>query len=223
MWPVIINLGGIKITWFGLAMGLTFLVISFVLWRRMREDYKEEDILTFSIFATLAALIASLGWRWWSIGGFLITIWVAVYLWCKKKGWDYWEWLDLLLPLSLIVGIIGSVSWGPQLLLPAGILLVGYLLLVLFRSTYRSLRWYKSGRMGFVGLVGMIWWNIVWILIAKWQPSNVYLGGLKLEQWIGIWTILGCSVALYLRAGRKVTQDWKNFTKIWQPQKQKNP
>jgi hypothetical protein len=217
MWPVIINLGGVSITWFGLVMGLSFVIFSFILWRKMRVDYKEEDILTFTIFLALVGILASIGWKWWSVGGVLITIWSAVYLWSKKKEWDFWEWLDLLLPLSLLIGAIASAAYGVKYLWATGILLTGYFILALLRKSYRKIGWYKSGKMGFVGMAGIIWWNVAWILVANWQPSNVYFGGLKLEQWIGIWSIVAAAVCIYLRGGRKVTQDWKYFTKLWQP------
>jgi hypothetical protein len=222
MWPVLANLWGLQITWFGLLMSLAFVVVSFSLWRKMREDYPEEEILTFTIFLSLLLVLSSWGWHWWSVGGVLFITWIGVFLWSKKQEWDFWEWIDLLLPISMLIGVVATISWGPNFLLATILLLTGFVMLGVIKRFYRRLRWYKSGRLGFVGLVGIIWWNVVWILIAKWQPSDVYWGGLKLEQWIGIWSIIAACTALYLRAGRRVSQDWRSFLKIWQVKKVKN-
>lgn len=215
-------MGGVKLTWFGIGLAVAFVMASFVIWRRMRADYAEEDILTFTVFLAVVTLLASLGWKWWSIGGVLVTVWVSVFLWMRKQSWDFWEWLDTLLPVSLAVGFIAVLAWGRDYWVAAVLLGLGWAAIMGIKKIYRSFAWYTSGRMGFVGIVGIMWWAIVWMLIAKWQPSNVYWGGLKLEQWMGMWIIVASLVAIYLRGGRKVTHDWKKFLHLWQKKRPAN-
>lgn len=221
MWPVLLNLGGVKITAFGVVLGLAFIVFSFYIWRSLREDYPEEEILTGSILLVLTGLVASLGWKWWTIGGELVGILAVVWLFTRRKKWDPWEWMDIILSGGLWLGAVAAVAWGKSGLDVALILGIAGVVLLIVKRTYRSFGWYKSGRRGFVGLVALIAWMIAWILIAKWQTSNVYWGGLSLERWLATWVVIGSVVAIYLRSGRRTTEDIKKFTKVW-PSKQKN-
>lgn len=221
MWPVLANLNGVKITIFGLGLALAFLIASFVAWRQMRSEYAEEDILSLAIVLAVLGLIAGIGWRILSIGGLLVIPGLGLFLWCRQKEWNIWEWLDTLGPVSLLVGAIGAIAWGLVYSVASGVLLLGVVVMVFLRKNYRKLHWYKNGKVGFVGLVSIMWWLVAWITIANWHVSRVYWGGLSLEAWISVWALIAACLTLYIRGGRRISQDWRQLTKIWQAKRNK--
>lgn len=219
MWPAL-ALGGFDISFFGIGLAVGLFLFSFFIWKQGRTDYPEDEILSLTIVLVILGLIGFSLWRWTSVGGLLLLLLLGLNLWARKNKWDFWEWLDMLGPLSLKWGILACLSWGLDMIVAAGALFIGVVLVALVKRFYRRFAWYKSGKVGFVGITSVIGWLVAWILIANWQTSNVYWGGLRLEQWIAIWAIIALATVLYLRGGRKTSQDLKIFSKLW-PQKAK--
>lgn len=187
----------------------------------MRMDYADDEILTLTIVLAILALVASFSWKWLSLGGVLLLPYLGIWVWSKKMASNFWEWLDAVGPVGLIVGIIASLAWGPSSAVAALVLLVGLGINLYFAHNYRKFHWYKNGKTGFVGMTSIIWWMGTWLGIANWHVSRVYWAGLSLESWVAVWVIVGSIITLYVRGGRRVTQDWRNFLKIWQAKKAK--
>lgn len=214
MWPGFEFLG-LKVSVFGIGMAVSFVMLNFWIWREARREYPEEEVITMTIILTILGLVGFAMWRWTSIGGVLALEILGLKLWAQRHKWDFWEWLDLIGRLSLRWGILVSLAWGPDTWPGSLSLLVGAILVETIRRYYRRFSWYKSGKLGFVGLSSILVWLVSWMLIAKWQTSNVYLGGLRLEIWIAIWAIVGSLIAIYLRGGRKTSHDLRIFSKLW--------
>lgn len=202
-------------------MAVAFLLASFLAWRRMRLDYAEGDILSLVIVLALLSLVGFFAWHILSIAGVLVIPGLGLILWCKKLGWNVWEWLDTLVPISLVVAVIASLTWGPNYQIAAVVLLVGVVISWFLQKNYRKLHWYKNGKVGFVGLTSLMWWFGSWAAIANWHVSHVYWGGLSLEAWVSIWATIAAAITLYVRGGRRITQDWRQISKIWQTKKSK--
>ncbi|KKT77145.1 MAG: hypothetical protein UW73_C0027G0017 [Microgenomates group bacterium GW2011_GWB1_44_8] len=174
----------------GIAILLAFGATNFWVWKNKRADYEEEGILGLWLWLVTVTWIASWGFRWWSLGGVLLAVACALVFWCRKKKWDVWEWADVTTRSSLVFAgsialakgswIVGLGLWG------------GAVVLWVIAKTYRKWRWYKSGKMGLVALIGGIWWMGVWMLLAQRQLIQVYLAGLS---------IIAICVVIYLRSG----------------------
>ena len=200
---------------------VAFLLASFWIWKNLRGEYSDAVIFSTTLLLALVVGLTVLGWRWWSVGGTLVWSLLTLSWWCRIRHLDFWELADAILPASTLAGSLIALGTHLDLWPAILLLLVSTVLLVLIKKYYRRLAWYKSGKLGIVAIAGIALWNVVWLLIAKWHPLNLYWGGLSVEQWIAIWAIIACTVTVYLRGGRRVTQDWRSITKLWQPKLKK--
>ena len=196
-----VSVGGWEVTWMGVALGLGWVGLVFSVWRKMREDYDEEDILTLLIWLTVAAWVGSrLVWTRWSglsLAGMMGLTFGLLGWWCWWKKWDGWEWLDTVGVASLGLGAVGAASYGPGTVWLAVILAVGWGVGKGLVWGYRRFAWYKSGKVGMAGVVSLGWW-------AGAQVENAYLLA---------WIVIACAVVVYLRGGRKASED---LAHIWQ-------
>lgn len=196
---------------------------SFSVWRQMRGEHEEERIFGLTLVVTASALVAAIllgaaayrqwmAWEWGGVAGGGIGIW----WWCRKMKWDFWEWGDTIAPLSLLVAAGLAAVDGGKMWWVAGWWGCGFLAVPFFRSVYRRIGWYPSGRMGFVGLVSVWWWSIGELAVASKEEFGIYWGGLEISQWVALWFGIFLVVAIYLRGGRRVTEDVRN---LWPIQK----
>lgn len=182
---------------YGILYGIAFFVVGFWVWKKMRVDYEEEDILTLCLVLVGAAWGLSWGMQWWGLGGILAGVVLALVLWCRYKKWNGWEWSDVIARASLVMGAVlvaGTRQW-----VVAAILAVGVAALWGLAKIYRKIRWYKSGKTGLVGMIGLAWWVGVWMALAPWQMYKVYLAG---------WVLVMLAVTIYLRSGHKFSEIW---------------
>lgn len=174
-------------------LSLGFLWTTYVVWKNLRVDYEEEDVLTLMSLLGIVGMVAgyALLLREW---GVLFPVLIVLVWWCKKYHWNLGEWLDVLVPCGILVGSVSLKLWP---------LLIIYIGVMLLKRYYRQFSWYKSGKPGLVGLTGLAGWGVVRISIAFIKPSGVYLWNLTLDQWVGIWILTICLVAIYLLSGYK--------------------
>ena len=200
-------------------MAICFVWISFVLWRRMRSDYEEEQVLGLTATMAVSAIggaylagIAELAVGQTRIWGTVVMVVLVLWWWCKKNKWNFWEWLDEVGRWSLVVLILGGLGWGPKGWVYASLNLIGFLLVNLISKTYRRIKWYRSGKLGIVGLVAIGWWAVVEIAVAKYWRPDVYLPtspGFVLP----IVTLMTIVVGIYIRSGHTLMDD---LTELWQ-------
>lgn len=156
----------------------------------MRLDYKEERVLAFTLFWALGVLFG--GWLglvlnmavWGGlVGGLLVLV-----VFARVCRWDGWDFLDATILLGYGYGILyfGFV----QNLIGVFGALFGGLLVFLTHRLYRSWRWYKSGKLGLSGLVGVGFWGGLML-------------GMDFDQlpgWIGAIVLVISVVAILLRS-----------------------
>ena len=215
MWPVLFHLGRTGITWWMIYLVLAFIWSSFIIWKRLREDYTDEEIFTFNLFlmAWITAGALAGGWAEWgrpgavSGWGMIITGVSALWQWCNRKKWDFWEISDFLAILALWMWLFGSLAWGPGAKWGFVAATIGILLISLIKNNYKKFRWYKSGRVGLTGLSALLYFCAAQISIAMVIQPKVYWGGLTAGQWVSSWIAAFVLVAVYLRAGRKLKEE----------------
>lgn len=155
MLPVLFSIGPIKIYAYGLFMALAFLVGSFVVFRRAKEEaFEEGKIFDGIIWTVLFGLLGAriyyllfnfesfgfnlLKWFWLTRyaglcfhGGLLGGI-LGLFFFTKREKWDFWQTADIAvfgLSLGQIIGRIGcffnGCCWGIRTNLPWGVVFVG--------------------------------------------------------------------------------------------------
>ncbi len=149
----------------------------YLTWRNLREDYKEDELVSFSWLALLAMFLGGrllyglLNWGVWNdnwmdwinifqnpgfnyigAGAFLIiqTIW-----YCEVNEWKLWAFFEDITPIFLvmIMFFLGEESikshFNRMVVAELVIIIVGFLVNSWAVTKYRSWVWYKSGRKGF--------------------------------------------------------------------------
>lgn len=195
-----ITLWNLQITPLVWSLIIAFVFSSFSMWRMMvKEDYKEENIFSTSLFLILVGLV------FWRLGKVTINIQIAsafwgvvlVFLWrLRFLQKDFWDGLDTLaLPwlIFLFFGGIGSfLTTGNFLLL--GYVVIGLLGLIgypIIKSKYRRFSWYKSGKTGF-----MFWSSTLVTFFLLFLLDFLLKKGLYLDGSIVNKVIYFCSVVL---------------------------
>ncbi len=197
MWPTLLDLGVIKITVCGSGLVIGFVLGSFGLWRRLRDDYDGEKLLTLWLWLVVTAWVGSGVWVWWDTAwrqlyGALILPVLVLMWWSRRFKWHFWELLDTFAPVTLAVLVLAALGWGPAGALSAVAAGGGVIVTALVRKWYRTWRWYVSGKVGMVGIVAVAWWSVVNLVIANFSLWAVYSLA---------WIVILALVAIYLRAG----------------------
>lgn len=229
MLPVLFNLGPLVISPLTLLSPLAFMVASFILWRGLKEDYPEEEIISLTIYLALIFLGGArivyiithfeefqfFPLRWLLpghypgfsfFGGFLACLGWLIF-WSKRKAWDFWEIVEVLVFAWFVsVALVGAGLYlisGRLIFL--GEALLGLVLLpfsLFLKKKYRTFVWYKSGKLGFVSCV-----LTSIFMLGKLILEIISRGGL---YWEGIF-LLGVAIAgvviLYSRSGRSIKED----------------
>lgn len=200
MLETLFSLGPITISTSGAFAGFSFLVFSFVLWQRLREDFEEEKILSLTILLALFFLLGarafyilshfshfgfSFSWLFWRafpgfslVGGISASL-VILYWWAKKSQWDFWQVADATtfsFSFSFFLLSLGIFISRPDrdsfLGLFFSLLFLG-LVLLLTRS-YRKFIWYKSGKPGFVATSSLSIFSLGALLLEFFIKNGVF-------------------------------------------------
>lgn len=242
MLPAQFWLGPINIFPFGVSLALAFVVASFLLWRDLREDYLEEEIITFIILVTLFGLFfgrifylaghfsdfnfSLFKWVFWARfpgfslpGAFLGGTIFSLY-WSKKKNWDFWLVADSLVPAflaALLVGSLGAFLASGEI----GILFKCLLAILVFlasfylRQNFRKFIWYKSGRPGFVASSLTTLYFLGFAALDFWAKTNLYW-----DLGVTLMVVVLALVFLYRRSGRVLTEDLALLGQAFRREKQ---
>lgn len=126
-------------------------VFSFVLWRKLKEDYSHDLIFSFTILVLALALFGDIlsqnflpGLSFWSVLFFQL---LCVSFFVKKGYFKFYELIDGL-----------AISWITFFVfvdILSFYVLSGFITLLIYMTIlkrYRRFSWYPSGRIGFLGL-----------------------------------------------------------------------
>lgn len=152
-------------TLLSLVLGfLGFFLFSFILWKRLREDYPGEDIFSFTLGLFLGGI--SSYWAaskvipvlsfWFALLGALI---VGVVL-MRRYTFRFFEVVDALAPAWFWLALFifrNEIS---------GAALFSLLAFKFLEKRYRRFSWYPSGRIGFAGIASLALFSLLYGLLA---------------------------------------------------------
>lgn len=204
--------------------GVIFLIADFVVWRKLREEYTDDEIIKYSLWLGLVigAGLAVAGMLetgrptleihgWGVVAGLMF----GVVWWSRKNRWSVWEAGDGLVGVAywvwFLVSVVDPVGSGWLAIVWAflGIVVVSFV-----KRKYRYFSWYRSGKMGLPVLVGLGWYAVFEIVVAFVNPAGIYWWGLKISQVAAAWLTAFVLVAIYLRSGRKAKEDFGWWLKV---------
>jgi hypothetical protein len=150
------------------------LSFTFFFWRRLREDYQEEQIFATSFYILFGIGLGSLvsiylpdWWFWLTFFGAAVGLFLAVL----RFNLRVFETIEAgVISFFSLLGIIFLYDW-----LQSGKLysFFGMLIILLLSSLflyldkhYKGFVWYKSGRVGFSGLTVLGTFFIIYSLVA---------------------------------------------------------
>ena len=184
---------------------------------------------TFDMFVR-AFIIGDLSFWGGFMGGML-----PLYLWGRKDVKQLWDLLDPVGEIFLWVATIVSLGsmfaklWvGKQTSFlglgshPVGLYLslwcfLGIMIAFYVKKSYRGWIWYRSGKVGLVGLISFSWFFLGFLGIASLVEKQIYLGPFALDQILSLIVLLLLITLIWYRAGRK----YKEFF-LWLPRKALN-
>lgn len=187
---------------------------SFSIWRRLKEDYHEEEIFSLTLLSLLAAVLVaktlgvvtaspsgfSLAGAFW--GTVLAIKWYVLEI--KKDVWEVFDSLALPLFGFLFWGGVGlfltNGRWQDLFLLAAGVL--GRPVFNYLQSHYRSFSWYKSGKIGFLFWASSFLFFLTVFGVAFDRKNHLYW-----ESSLWLLTSAASAAILYYRSGRNYKED----------------
>jgi len=139
-----------------------FFVFLFVVWKRLKEDYPVEDVFNLCFVTALgltlgyftAKLFAPRYWFWLEVLGILLGfMFLAI-----KKGLKFYETIEALFIAFLtwfgIYWVFLFIQTPAITSFLATLLIACFIVLFyLLDGNYKNFTWYKSGKIGFSGLV----------------------------------------------------------------------
>lgn len=132
MRPILFEWGPVVVPSFGFFMAIGFLLGSFVVWRRLRDDYDEEKLVSLTLAVGMSALVGArmaailVNWekfsgglvRWLSLvdypglsfyGG-VAGFFVGAWLFALRARWKLWEVWDGLVEGGLWFTVLASLG-----------------------------------------------------------------------------------------------------------------
>lgn len=153
-----------------LLYSLAIFAFMFVWWRGIKDEIGVNEAITTSVYLALALLIglgagAIASQRVGSISNFFtpsgLGYWFAVlfsflclYFTMRHSGVGFFDYFEKFVNAMLWMGLFVT---GMHLVVVA----LSLFLFIWFRSTYKKISWYKSGKVGFAGLMAVAFYFLI--------------------------------------------------------------
>lgn len=196
---------------FGFLKILVIIVFLYLTWRKMHDDYKDDELLSYSWLTVLLMVVSArigyglLNWGIWndtwidwflfwqkpgfSYLGAMIGIGITTLWFSRSKDWKLWAFMEgmvgnisLLMALFLIIDLIATKG-EIKVAVYLLVAVTAYVVSLMTNNRYRSLAWYSSGKKGFVFFVVMIVVSLMLSLWFWWAGEGVII--------VGSYSILG--------------------------------
>lgn len=157
-----------------------------------------------------------------SFWGALLGGLLPLYLWQRRRVSQPWDLVDPLGTNFLVIATIVAIGshlagswWGRQSsflkavggIHPVSLYLsawcfLGIILARIIRRQYRSWTWYRSGKVGLVGLFCLGWFFLGFLLIATLVEKQIYWGPLAIDQFLSLLVLVFIIILVGQRADR---------------------
>jgi hypothetical protein len=185
---------------------LGILVFLFIFWKRLREDYSPEIIFktAFDILAGVAIgflfslKFSSIGFFWPAAVGSLMGLTLAL-LGLKMKFYETFEaFIISSLPWMGLIFLLDSVTHSSLNSFLAFIAILVFVFISYYLdSHYKNFTWYKSGKIGFAGIVTLSIFFIVRSALAIFGIHMISFVSLRIEAVISGAAAFICFILLF--------------------------
>lgn len=195
----------------------------FIVWRSLREDYKESQIFSFLFMVAIGALLG------YFASGFLLPelrFWMTIgfgaifgMLRARRLSMHFFEVTEAITPAFLIyllfleiLIITKNFSFNFLLLVEPVIITLSLVVFYLLANNYRKFLWYPSGKVGFASLGALSLFFFIrglFPLIAKFAFPILVFNFSTFDIILGMVLTLATLVTLYIRSGRSIREDIK--------------
>lgn len=192
-----------------LAIGVSILgalVFLFIFWKRLKEDYSSEiifktafDILTGILVGSLISLrFMPLGFFWFTALGSLVGLGLAVF----RLKIRFYETIEAqivsTLPWVSFIFLLDSVTHSSLSSFLAFVVILLFIFVAYYLDAhYKNFTWYKSGKIGFAGMVTLSLFFVVRSILAIFNIAMVSFVGSKVEAIVSGVVAIICFVLVY--------------------------
>jgi hypothetical protein len=185
---------------------LGILVFLFVFWKRLREDYSSEIIFKTAFCILVGILVGfSLSLKflpvasfWFTFIGALLGLGFAIWR-LRVKFYETFEALTVSsFPWLSFVFLLDSVINASLISFLAFVAILIFVFVSYYLDThYKTFTWYKSGKIGFAGLLTLSLFFIVRSILAIFTVNMLSFVGLRVEAVISGAAAFICFVLLF--------------------------
>ncbi len=191
---------------------LALVLASFIFWHRLKEDYQGEPIFTLSVLILTAGYF---GKRFWGIQAGVLGAAMVLILYSNKAKLNPWLVADAAVLPILIIGLAYNLAgllfeYALWRLVVVLILVFNLFLSLKLQKSYRSISWYKSGKVGFLACIACVAFFSPFLVLEFILKKALYW-----QLSLNLVLVLSSSVLLYKRSERKLREDFKKVTSIF--------
>lgn len=211
-----------------LVLGLGILISFFIVWKKLREDYSDEKIFSFSLGVIGGIILGYIGTSfiepilpgikfWGAIaGGGLLGTWLS-----KKLSIRFFEALEAVIPavfVYLIFESLTKISWLQVINLEPGVIFqfaqlggvtLSLLVFVYASRNFRRFMWYPSGKIGIASLLALAVFFIFQVVLANAFSDMLTLLSRATDTTFGVFSAMVSLVVVYIRSGRDLKRDFR--------------
>jgi hypothetical protein len=185
---------------------LGILVFLFVFWKRLREDYSSEIIFKTAFFVLAGILTGFLlslkfipvAFFWFILIGATLGLGFAIWR-LKVKFYETFEALTISsFPWLSFIFLLDSATNASLISFLAFVAILVFVFISYYLDThYKTFTWYKSGKIGFAGLLTLSIFFIVRSILAIFTVNMLSFVGLRVEAVISGAAAFVCFVLLF--------------------------
>ncbi len=185
---------------------LGIFIFLFVFWKRLREDYSSEIIFKTAFYILIGILIGFLlslkflpvAFFWFTFVGALLGLGFAIWR-LRVRFYETFEALTISsFPWLSFVFLLDSVVNASLVSFLAFVAILVFVFISYYLDThYKTFTWYKSGKIGFAGLLTLSFFFIVRSVLAIFTVNMLSFVVLRVEAVISGAAAFICFVLLF--------------------------
>jgi hypothetical protein len=177
---------------FGILKLVVLVLFLYLVWRNLRDDYKENELIDYSWLAVTVALVTGrlsyglINWGVWNeslinwfvfwsnpgfnyvgaVAGLMLVTWWN----CRDKEWKLWPFLEKITWITYL--ILSLLMLGEGLWFHAVVFVIAMVIAIQISGRYRAFVWYKSGKRGFVFFLVNLLVGLMLALVSWWLKDG---------------------------------------------------